>query len=465
MTRNCWRCLSVPRAGIGSRKRTQRGERTRRSSSAAAADADTRSGTGYPSFSSRKLAGSVGRGLVARNAAALAGSRVLGGAAGFLLLALAGRRLSLGDFGLFYWLAAVTGVLVVASDFGLDQLLVKEASIEPGALRGLARRAVGLKLAISVTLGLASYAVLSSARSPASTEPVAVALMLGSLPLLGMAHTAWFCADPSERMHLRAAQAVAFEFLRFAAAAAVLVLGLGVLGLCGAWFGAAVVAAVIGAVVLKRLGLTLAPSMPEASLLKRVLPFACFQLESVGLINVPTAVLGWVKGKEQVGLFSYGALFLLGVWMLAAATSDALFPRLSRGQVRPVRIVLATLGFSVVLVGVLTPFRGTLVGVVFGEPRPVTEVVLLFLLPAGAFASVQPLASKALMASGRTMALAVFEGFVLLGLGLTCWAAARADGAVAVAKMVLIWRAVEAAGLIALIVGIASVRNMRNHIA
>lgn len=404
--------------------------------------------------------------LLARNAAALAASRAVGGGASFLLLALAGRKLEVADFGLFSWLVGVTAVLTVACDFGLDQLLVRDASVEPRSLRLLARRAVGLKLSISAVVGLVAYLVLTSARSPASSQALATALILGSLPLLVVAHTAWFCADPAERMHLRAAQAALFETLRLGLGAAALILGLGVAGLCGAWLVGSAAAACVGAVAAGRLGGSLAPLPPHLGLARRALPFAGFQLESVGLLNVPMAVLGWVAGREAAGFYGGALVFFLGMWLFAAALSDALFPRLSRAEAGPWRLSAATLGASILLVAVLLPLRGAAVRLVFGEPRPVTEAALLWLLPAAAFASVQPLVSKTLMAGRRTVALAVFDGLVLLGLALTCWAfAALGGGAVGVAKAVLLWRGVEAAGLVALARGWGHVRDLRNPLA
>ena len=287
-------------------------------------------------------------------AAASAGSAVLL----LALLVIAGRWLSVDDYGRFGFAFALTTILETIMDSGLGALTIREVARDRQGAQRLFRHILGLKL-VWVAIGLALLGVLAPALR---SDPVVihVCYLMGiSSAIRSYLLTTRGLLQGLDRFDLEALLVVADRVILLGACAAVLVGGYGLYGLALTFvLVRALMLVVVLALVRRHLG-PIAPQIDRAAwrgLQSAALPLGFFMITLNMYTYIDTVILGVMRSDSEVAW--YGAAYKLyeGLTYVPAILSAVLIPRLSNlfvlDRVEHQVLLRRTLGASIVL-GVL----------------------------------------------------------------------------------------------------------------
>ena len=284
-------------------------------------------------------------------AAASAGSAVLL----LALLVIAGRWLTVEDYGRFGFAFALTTILETIMDSGLGALTIREVARDRQGADRLFRHVLGLKL-VWVAIGLALLAVLAPALR---SDPVVVRvcyLMGISSAIRSYLLTTRGLLQGLDRFDLEALLVVADRVLLLAACAAVLIAGHGLYALALTFVAArAVMLVVVLALVRRYLG-PIAPRVDRAAwrgLQSAALPLGFFMITLNMYTYIDTVILGVMRSDSEVAW--YGAAYKLyeGLTYVPSILSAVLIPRLSslfvHDRVEHRALLRRTLGASIAL--------------------------------------------------------------------------------------------------------------------
>ncbi len=265
---------------------------------------------------------------VEKNAAWLFAAEVLARAFNFALLLAVWRILGKEDFGILAFDYAVADLVLVATGFGFDDLLVREAARKPG-------RAGSYLLHVLVLRGAAlplAGCVAAAASALQGDDPFLGALVF--LSSFALQQLLLLCAL------FRARQVMAGETgVRFFTGAGVFLAGIGVLlaggglaGLVGARLAVVLLASLAAFAWIRRLfSVRLGPfrSRFSRALVRAAFPLAGFLALTQVYGGIQAVLLGYMEGNDAVA--DYGAaqkIFLL-MLMVPASLSRSYLPDLS----------------------------------------------------------------------------------------------------------------------------------------
>jgi O-antigen/teichoic acid export membrane protein len=393
-----------------------------------------------------------------RNSAILLVSEGARKAIFFAAMLVFARLLSVADFGSLNSALALGAIFAVASDFGLNELTIRDYATRQGELPGHVARVLLLRVALfalgaAVVLGLGAV----SGGSGAALLLAIAALAYSVLGMLTQFVGAVFRSG--QRMHLEAAA-------RIIEGTALMAL----VGMLWAWVHGPLAAALIlcasaslGGIVafaIYRRRYAWEPVAWDAAYLRaltrRTLPFALSAILAVAYQRVHLLLVERIAGPTQAGIFSAASQLLTGLILLPTALTGAAFPMLAAAADDPERFrrvfrttayrVLALTGLATVGVLALAP---PIVGLLFGARYAAsTDVLRLLALDLPLFslsiligptlqAAHRPYRTVAYMGANLGLAVALDLllvpragavgaglGTVLteaLGLGLGCW--------------------------------------------
>ena len=365
---------------------------------------------------------------VARNTAAQAAGKAAVLAIGAASIAITTRYLGAAGYGRFALALALVQMLGVLADAGLNAVVVREISREPGRTAAL----VGNALAVRLVLGLGVVAVAALLALVAPYAPdVRRAVLIAGIPfLLGLA-TASIAAVFQARLQMGRA-AVADVAGRLAALAA---LAVGVPADLG--FLAVVASTAVGAAVALGVSVALvhglAPVRPRADralwreLVVAGLPVGVTLAVNEVYFRADTFILSLFRPFQEVGLYTvaYRVYELLALFPAIVMTS--IFPLLSRfvvGRRDMAARVLETAADVFLAVGVPIAAAGLVLApaiarTVAGDDFAGAAPALRLLLCAAVFAWVSGLFGYALIAGEhQTSVLRLSVGALVLNVAL-----------------------------------------------
>jgi O-antigen/teichoic acid export membrane protein len=309
-----------------------------------------------------------------------------------VLLVVAGRWLSVDDYGRFQFALALTQIIENLMDIGLGPVTLRAVARDRDGADRLFRNVLGLKL-MWVALGLA---VLAGAAPLLRTDPAVIRvcyLMGASSALRSYLLTTRGLLQGLDRFDLEASLVVSDRVLLLVAGAAVLAGGYGLLGLALAFvLTRAGLLAVVLALVRRFLG-PIAPRIDVKAwreLQSAALPLGLWLITLTTYNYIDAVILGVMRSDAEVGW--YGAAYRLydGLTYAPAIFSAVITPRLSslfltdRFAHRTLfrRTLLGSLAMGIVFGGIVWGAASWLLPFIFGRAY-VPGVAPLEILSAG----------------------------------------------------------------------------------
>ena len=268
----------------------------------------------------------------AHNSAFLLGSQILIKLSSFVVVILLARYLKVGDFGIYSLALAVTGMLDIPAELGLDQLSIREIARDPRNIGRFTANAAMIKIILSSLILAATAAVLFSSTAGGTGRSIFLLFTLTILPT-GIFHTLLVVFMGIERMAAVAAGNIAFELLRALLILGVLLSGHGLVALAWAYL-AAYVLSILLVYVLVRLRVGRVWARPNIRLMlsmaRSSLPFMFYSLFFLIYFKVDFIMLAAMKGEEVVGTYAVAYRLMESLMFVPAAFMGAVFPSLSR---------------------------------------------------------------------------------------------------------------------------------------
>jgi len=249
----------------------------------------------------------------------------------FVLMILAGRSLGSHDFGVFSFALSLASIFAIITDFGLDDLLVREVARD----RRLAGEYFGKifvwKLLLSV-VALAALVITVNALKSSSIIRM-VTYLLGSMAIFRSFITtvrAFFRAF--ERFDLEARLVVTDRILLFACGAAFLLTGRGVVVLAVVFSAVRLISILIALALFHRRVSGIIPRFDahfirtfQIQALPFGLAFLCFGLYTY----IDKIVLSLARSEAEVGLYNAGFQLYEGLMIIPIILAAVFYPRLS----------------------------------------------------------------------------------------------------------------------------------------
>jgi O-antigen/teichoic acid export membrane protein len=294
------------------------------------------------------------------------------------LLVIAGRWLSVDDYGRFIFALSLATIIEMVMDIGLGPVTIREVARDRSRADRLFRDVLGLKLAW-VALGIVVLAVVAPALRFHDPVVVRICYLMGiSSAMRSYLLTTRGLLQGLDRFDLEAFLVIADRVLLLGAGGAVLMAGHGVTALALAFVAArGVLLFVVLGLVRRYLG-PIAPTFNRAAwrnLHRAALPLGLWLITLSAYNYIDTVILGVMRSDAEVGW--YGASYRLyeGLTYAPGALSAVLTPRLSslfmsdRGGHRALlhRTLAASVGLGLLLGGLTWFFAGWMVPFIYGD--------------------------------------------------------------------------------------------------
>jgi O-antigen/teichoic acid export membrane protein len=275
---------------------------------------------------------------IARNAILRSAGEVvakLGSAAFFIAMA---RELAPADFGDFNFVFSLTTVLMFASGFGTEDLIVRDIARDRSQLDGYLTNIMILKLGTSIALLFAALGIVTVAGYGSQVQ-VIVFLVGGGVALQSFQRTLHSVFQAYERMGLISIALIIERMVTAGVGILVLVSGGRLVEASAVFFGGAVIGFCAAAIILyrrvvaPRWAFNLSRWLP---LTKAAIPIGMSSVFFILLLKLDQTLLGLIKGgpggNAEVGY--YGAAFRLieTTMFLSWAFGGAILPWLSRNR-------------------------------------------------------------------------------------------------------------------------------------
>jgi O-antigen/teichoic acid export membrane protein len=248
-----------------------------------------------------------------------------------ILLTIAGRFLSVDDYGRFNYALALTTIIETIMDIGLAPVTVRAVARDKAGADRLFRHVLGLKI-VWISIGLALLALVAPILRP-DPKVIRLCYLMGlSSAVRSYLLTARGLLQGLDRFDLEAVVVVADRLLLLAAGGAVLWAGEGLFGLAIAFVGARVAMLIA---VMWLLGRIVGPVVPQfdraawRDLQTAALPIGFFMIALNLYTYIDTVILGVISTNAETG--RYGAAYRVyeGLMYAPAILSAVLSPRLS----------------------------------------------------------------------------------------------------------------------------------------
>jgi O-antigen/teichoic acid export membrane protein len=248
-----------------------------------------------------------------------------------VLLTIAGRFLSVDDYGRFRYALALTTIVETIMDLGLSQVTVRSVARDKASADRLFPQVLGLKI-VWVTVGLALLGVITPILR---TDPVVIKLCyaLGlSSAVRSYLLTARGLLQGLHRFDLEALVVVCDRVLLLAVGGAVLWAGYGLFGLAAAFVASRL--AMLGAVqvLLRRVVPTVRPAFDRAmwrDIQSAALPLGFFMIALNTYTYVDTVILGLMRTDTEIGWYAAAYSVYEGLTYAPSILFAVLTPRFS----------------------------------------------------------------------------------------------------------------------------------------
>lgn len=249
----------------------------------------------------------------------------------FVLMILAGRSLGSHDFGVFSFALSLASIFAIITDFGLDDLVVREVARD----RRLAGEYFGKIFVWKLILSVIALTALVITVNELKSSPIIrmVTYLLGSMAILRSFITtvrAFFRAF--ERFDLEARLVVTDRVLLFACGAAFLLTGYSVVVLAVVFSAVRMISILIALILfhrrVDRIVLRLDTRFIrtfQAQALPFGLAFLCFGLYTY----IDKIILSLARSEAEVGLYNAGFQLYEGLMIIPIILAAVFYPRLS----------------------------------------------------------------------------------------------------------------------------------------
>jgi len=260
---------------------------------------------------------------------------VIGKVGAFVFLIVGARELSQSDFGAFSYAFALAGLLASILLWGFDDVLIREASVEPHRLPELVAETYTWRLivGIPVFVGVGLAGILGR---PSGTSVAALLMVLLALFLDTSMRTATSAAQTLHRLQRVAGAQLVNKLLTAVAGVVAIALGFGLDGYAGAFLAGSAFGAVAIVFALRPIGVRADFSkMRRSSFLalgKASIPLGLDTIVAMALFKVDAVILAVYKGNESLAVYSVAYRLLETGLFVAFAVVAATFPLMSQAQ-------------------------------------------------------------------------------------------------------------------------------------
>ncbi|MEA3143201.1 MAG: hypothetical protein QOG31_525 [Thermoplasmata archaeon] len=274
-----------------------------------------------------------------RNSAILLVSEGARKAIFFAAMLVFARLLSVADFGSLNSALAIGAIYAVASDFGLNELTIRDYATRQDELPRHVARVLLLRLALFV-VGVGAVLLLGVASGAASAALLLTFAALGYSVLGMLTQFVGAVFRSGQRMQLEAAAriiegtvlmtllAILWAWVHGPLAAALILLASAFLGCLVAF-----------AIYRRRYAWQPVAWDPDylRALTRRTLPFALSAILAVAYQRVHLLLVERLAGAEQAGIFSAASQLLTGLILIPTALTGAAFPMMAAASGSPER--------------------------------------------------------------------------------------------------------------------------------
>lgn len=323
---------------------------------------------------------------IGHNSFFLLASQVIAKLSGFAGVILLARILEIADSGTLSLALAVTGIVSLFIELGLDQLSIREIARDHGVIDRYFSNAALVKLVLSLFAVAATWSILRLTSIAADSGTIILILTIAMIPS-SVYHLIIAVFMGTERMGFVALTNTLAEIIRLALIAFVLLSGYGLVAVAWTYVFSVTLVTIVAFIVLRlvtdRLLARASFSMVRA-MVRESIPFMFLGLFFVIYFKIDFVMLAAFKDEETVGSYAAAYRLMESLLFVPAAFMGAVYPTLSRIYVRGKDSVLQasrkTLRYMA-MIGIPIGFGTTVLA----------ERIIVFLFGEGYLESVLPL--------------------------------------------------------------------------
>jgi len=332
---------------------------------------------------------SEGTARAARNVVVVTLAELAGKVATLVFTVVVARSLSPAGFGAFSYALALGLLLATVPTWGFDTVLLRRGSADRADLGPAFAQTLALRTVLAVPV-LVLGAVAGTLGRPTAEAKVAVVLVLLASLADAYAEAARTAAGALERRGLMALAVVVQRLANAGLAVALLAAGGGLLSVCAAYLGSALVGLALSALVLRHIGIAPTWSAVDraslAEMWRASFVLGVDTLVAMALFRLDAVLLGALDGDEAVAAYAVAYRLLETVLFVTWAVTRATFPAMARaaqdGEDEPV--VRATERGLAVVAAVFVPYGvvllaegGAVLHLLFGDAYLAESTVAL----------------------------------------------------------------------------------------
>lgn len=320
------------------------------------------------------------------NSVFLLSSQIVSKLAGFVGVILLARILEVSDFGVLSLALAVTGIVSLFVELGLDQLTIREIARDHSRVPGYFTNAALIKLLLAGVALITTFLVLRLSGLAAGSGTIIMILTAGMIPN-SVYHLLVAMFMGLEKMAYVAVINALAELVRLGLMALVLLSGYGLIAVAWAYVAAFAIAALVTLFVLRLViaDLLTPPSLQAmTAMVKESLPFMFLGFFFIIYFKIDFIMLAWLKDETIVGSYAAAYRLMESLLFVPAAFMGAVYPALSR---------ISSIGKDSVLQASRKTLRYmAMIGIPIGFGTTVlADRIILFLFGADYIESVLPL--------------------------------------------------------------------------
>ena len=271
----------------------------------------------------------------ARNVGFATLADLFGKVGAFVFLVVGARELSQSAFGAFSYAFALAGLLASILIWGFDDVLIREASVNPERLPELVAETYVWRLivGIPVFVGVGLAGLLGR---PSGTSVAALLMVLLALFLDTSVRTTTSAAQSLHRLQRVAVAQLVNKILTAVAGVAALAIGYGLDGYAGAFLAGSAFGAVAIILALRPIGVRADFSRMRrasfAALGRASIPLGLDTIVAMALFKVDAVILAVYRGNESLAVYSVAYRLLETVLFVAFAVVAATYPVMSQAE-------------------------------------------------------------------------------------------------------------------------------------
>lgn len=267
-----------------------------------------------------------------KNSAFLLTSQIVTKLAAFAGVVLLARILEVSDFGVLSLALAVTGIVSLFVELGLDQLSIREIARDHASVPDYFTNAALLKLVLAAIAILVTFLILRFSGLAAGSGTIILILTAGMVPN-SVYHLLISMFMGLERMAYVAVINVLAEITRLVLMALVLLSGYGLVAVAWSYVAAITMVSLVTLFVVRQVvsNLLKPPSVRVMiAMVRESLPFMFLGLFFIIYFKIDFIMLAWMKDETMVGSYAAAYRLMESLLFVPAAFMGAVYPALSR---------------------------------------------------------------------------------------------------------------------------------------